>query len=83
MSKIKRSTFQKIVEENKRLKSDIKILVQNRHEPLTKEQISIISKWRLHFYKVQEFNTTMKRIATQYIKDHVNELPDFLTNKTI
>lgn len=45
MSHVKRSTYQKVVEKNKKLKNDIKILVA----PTSMQQLLVKRKWRLIF----------------------------------
>lgn len=77
MSKVNRSTYQKVVEENKILIADIKLLVEDGMS--SAEKILCIGKWKDKFKKKKEFNAMMKQAAKQYIKDHTDELPDFLT----
>jgi len=81
MSKVNRSTYQKAVEENKKLIADIKILVEDGLP--SAEKILCIAKWREKFKKEKEFNSLMKQAARQYIKDHADELPDFLTKGVV
>lgn len=45
MAHVKRSTYQKVAEENKRLKKDIKILVS----PISAESILTKGKWQKIF----------------------------------
>lgn len=78
MSKVNRSTYQKVVEENKKLIEDIKLLVEGGIS--SPEKIICICEWRDKFKQDKELNIMMKRAATEYIKDHADELPDFLTN---
>jgi len=47
------------------------------------EKILCIAKWREKFKKEKEFNSMMKQAARQYIKDHADELPDFLTKGVV
>ena len=77
MSKVNRSTYQKVVEENKRLLNDIKLLVEDGLP--SAEKILCIGKWRDKFKKEKDFNDLMRQAVKQYIKDHADELPDFLT----
>ena len=61
MSNISRSAYQKLAEENKRLKADIKILVW----VTSPEDVSIV--WRKcynHFKKEHDFHQMMKDILT-------------------
>lgn len=53
MSKVSRSVYQKVKEENKKLLSDIKLLVQ---ETPSADKIICITKWREIFKKEREFN---------------------------
>lgn len=75
MSKVSRSTYQKVVEENKRLLSDIKLLVKDGIPSY--DQIRCMKKWREKFSKEKEFHDMLRKAAKQYIKDHADELPDF------
>ena len=79
MSKVSRSEYQKVCEENKRLLKDIIILVDNQIPP-SAEQILTINKWRTKFKEEREFHERMREAVKQYIKDHKDELPEFLTN---
>lgn len=81
MSKVNRSTYQKVVEENKRLLADIKLLVEDGLP--SSEKILCIGKWRDKFKKEKEFNDLMRQAAKQYVKDHADELPDFLTKGVV
>lgn len=80
MSKVNRSTYQKAIEENKKLLADIKLLTEKH---ISAEQILCIGKWRKKFREEKEFNVLIKNAAKQYIKDHANELPDFLTTGVV
>lgn len=66
---VKRSTYQKVVEENKRLLRDIKIL---SGEP-SAEKMLLTQKWRDKFAKDLELNLLLKAAAEQYIKDNPND----------
>ena len=81
MSKVNRSTYQKAIEDNKRLLADIKLLVEEGM-PSSEKMLCMI-KWRDKFKKEKEFNSLMKDVAKQYIKDHADELPDFLTKDIV
>lgn len=80
MSKVNRSTYQKVVEENKRLLADIKLLTEKH---TSAEQILCIVKWRKKFREEKELNSLMKKTVKQYVKDHADELPDFLTKDVV
>lgn len=66
MSKVSRSTYQKVVEENKRLKSDIRKLVEGTWNELSE----VTKKWQAEFDKEREFNALMQRAAKEYLKEH-------------
>ena len=76
MSKVSRSVYQKVCEENKRLLRDIKILVSKELDP---NKVILMVEYRERFEKEERFRLMMKEVAKQYIKDHADELPDFLT----
>lgn len=75
MSNISRSEYQKVVEENKRLKGDIKLLVSPGLSP---EKVLCYSKWRQAIQREEDFNKTMKIVAKRYIEENKDSLPDFL-----
>jgi len=75
MSKVSRSVYQKATEENKRLISDIQILVASG---VSLVKIRCIQKWRKKFKDDDDFGWLMKEAARQYLKDNPDELPDFL-----
>ena len=68
MSNVSRSTYQKVVEENKRLKADIEILVNATQHP--DQYIEVFLKWRRHFKKQHQFNCFMKEAAINYLEQH-------------
>lgn len=70
MSKVSRSVYQKLSEENKSLKRDIKKLVIKKSIP---EFIITFSKWEKHFKKEDEFNSMMKIYAQQYRRNNPND----------
>lgn len=69
MSKVSRSVYQKLAEENKRLKADLKTIVMAR-KPLSDYEIETIRKYRKQFQKEDSFNLIMKEVASEYIKQH-------------
>lgn len=71
MSKVNRSTYQKLAEENKRLISDIKLLVEEGMPSAKK--ILCIAKWRDKFKKESDFNKMMHEFSKQYIKENPNK----------
>lgn len=68
MSSVSRSVYQKVCEENKRLKADIKILVESYGD--APAYIETLLKWRKVFRKQKEFNVFMKEAAIQYLEKH-------------
>lgn len=77
MSKVSRSTYQKLAEENKRLKKDIEILVGK----MCPEQIIITSKYRKEFADRDKFNSLLKDVCKTYVEQNKDSLPDFITKK--
>jgi len=69
MSKVSRSTYQKLKEENKRLLKDIKLLVDKTY-PV--ERIIAMDKWQKHFKEEKEFNSLMKDVAISYMENNPN-----------
>lgn len=80
MSKVSRSVYQKVAEENKRLMSDIKILTEEGFP--SAEKILLVSKWRNHFQKEREFNEFMRLAVRDYIKKNPND-PAVIATKEI
>ncbi|MCB0446395.1 MAG: hypothetical protein KDD03_02595 [Gelidibacter sp.] len=80
MSKINRSTYQKLAEENKRLKKDLKTLTyDNNRSDNMDEWIETFEKWSDYFEKEERMERITKELVKEYIKEHADELPDFLT----
>lgn len=71
-SKVSRSVFQKICEENKRLKSDIYTLVM---KPLTGDSILVRNRWKKKFEDDRLLATALHEYAVQYIKDNPDSIP--------
>lgn len=67
MSDVSRSVYQKVCEENKRLKADIEVLTSGKFD---NEYITTLLKYRKIFRKENEFRELMKEAARQYIKEH-------------
>ena len=70
MSFIKRSEYQKVVEENKQLKKDQESLVMIDDMEETK---SIFTKWREEFKKQREFKRMLKKHSEEYVNKHKND----------
>ncbi len=71
MSKVSRSVYQKLAEENKRLKSDIYDLI-NAHENQDKF-IETFTRWDNHFKKQKEWNSFLRGALKQYKLDNPND----------
>ncbi|MDY8137586.1 hypothetical protein [Aquimarina sp. 2201CG5-10] len=69
MSKVNRSTYQKVVEENKRLLRDIKVLV-NGSIP---EVIFLKDKYQKRFKSEKELNDLLRYAAKKYVDDNPND----------
>ena len=67
MTTVSRSTYQKVVEENKRLKEDIRILILGNDAA---QFLSVTRKWRDIFKKEDELNNALKEAARQYLSKH-------------
>lgn len=76
MSKVSRSVYQKLKEENKRLLNDIRILT---FSATMDDRSKTFNKWANRFRKERDFNQMLITHAKKYIEDHKNELPSFLT----
>lgn len=70
MTAVSRSTYQKVVEENKRLKADIKVLVMSKIGHLCPEYSEVYLRWRIVFLKEYNLHNLLKQAAEQYFKDH-------------
>lgn len=74
---VKRSTYQKLAEENKKLLIDIGILTDEKYS-LSAEKLHVVVKWRNKFAKDKEFNRMLTEACKQYLKEH----PEFdITSK--
>jgi len=72
MSKVSRSTFQKVCEENKRLKKDIKLLVS---EDFDDEWVVCMKKWRDFFSASKKFMNYGNRRIQKIDKTRKKGLP--------
>ena len=63
---IKQSTYQKVVEENKKLKKDLFILCMRKD--LTPQKIEIINKWKAFFVNDLLLVRGLKELANEYFK---------------
>ena len=69
MSKVSRSVYQKVCEENKRLLRNIYILCAEEHSH-TIARANLVKQWRKKFKSDKEFSLMMQEFATQYLKGH-------------
>jgi len=67
MSDVSRSVYQKVCEENKRLKADIEVLVDRNHD---EKFFKVLLRWRRKFYEDKEFENLLKAAAIKYLGDH-------------
>jgi len=69
---VKRGTYQKVCEENKKLKADIYSLVMLdlRNKESLDRWNKTDSKWRDKFQKDEELSRMLHEYAVQYFKDH-------------
>lgn len=58
---VSRSVYQKVAEENKRLKADIRILTQSG---VSAEKILLIKQWREKFKKDKDLNELIREMIT-------------------
>lgn len=72
MSDISRSTYQKVCEENKRLKADIEILISHPAIDPDKflQRSTVFKKWSDFFRKQKQEHALIKMAAMKYLKDH-------------
>jgi hypothetical protein len=57
---VSRSTYQKVVEENKKLKQDLKLITTlPMHHPA---RIAVHKRWSEHFTKQEQFNRDLRDI---------------------
>ena len=64
---VSRSVYQKLAEENKRLKADLKILCFNGN---FKQVDDVRLKWYTLYKKEEDFNLLMKTVCQNYIREH-------------
>ena len=71
MSKyVRRSVYQKVCEENKRMRRDIEIMIGSPCQ----EWVNIRDKWRQLFIEKNKFNAMMKDAARRYFDNDKTEL---------
>lgn len=66
MSNISRSVYQKVAQENKRLKADIKMLVWVTSP---EDESRVFRKWYKYFKKEHDFHKMMKEIVGAKLKE--------------
>lgn len=59
---VRKSTHQKVIEQNKKLLCDIYLLVMN---PLTEENFKVKMAWRRKFKKDRQLNSIIKNSVTK------------------
>jgi len=67
MSSVSRSVYQKLAEENKRLKKDIYLLVMKPYSGLS---VNARAEWYKKFKQDQELAQMLHDYAVQYVKDN-------------
>lgn len=82
MSKVSRSVYQKVAEENKRLKSDLRIIVMAQ-KPLSDLEKETIVKYRKQFQKEDWFHAVMKEAAKEYVAKNPDILKFLNENKNV
>lgn len=75
-SPISRSVYQKLAEENKRLKADIYslVMIDTEKEDSMDRWIEVTSRWEEKFEKDAEFRRLLHEYAVQYFKDNPDKL---------
>ena len=66
MSKVSRSVYQKLAEENKRLMRDLRLMTMGS----AYQRVTTYGKWKKHFQYEDDVNIALKEVANQYFKDH-------------
>lgn len=64
---VSRAVYQKLAEENKKLKADLKVLCFDKPSV---DAINVKAKWKIHFLKEAKFNSLMKDVCQNYLKEH-------------
>ena len=68
MTKVSRSAYQKLKEENKRLMADLKLICHT--DVRDNSDWECQGKWFEYFKKEAEFNAMTKEVAVAYLKEH-------------
>ncbi len=63
MSKVSRSVYQKLKEENNRLTKDLRAITMDFNK-------EVFRKWREKFTDDDAFHVTMKKVAREYMDKH-------------
>lgn len=72
MSSIKRSTYQKVVEENKRLMHDLDLLT-DESKSIHPDTILVKLKWRKYFKKEKDLNNFIRVGIRRILNSNNNE----------
>jgi hypothetical protein len=67
MSRVSRSVYQKLKEENKRLLHDLFIISMR---PVTPEATEVRMKWKKKFEEEIAFNKLLRDVCLEYLKKH-------------
>ena len=73
MSNITRSEYQKVCEENKRLKKDIEALAR-----LDKNAMELLMEWRAISIEKEKTNDLIKESCINFIVKYSHDIPDYL-----
>lgn len=68
---VSRSVYQKVCEENRRLRQDLYTLVMR---PVTGESILVRGRWKDQFEKEKELAKVLHDYAEQYVKDNPDSI---------
>lgn len=75
---VSRSVYQKVVEENNKLKQDIYQMIMR---PLTFECLQARAKWQNKFEKDKELRKLLHDYAVQYVKDNPDSIVAQITKE--
>lgn len=67
MTKVSRAEYQRVVEENKSLKKDLKVLIMDIH---SEHGYDVYMRWRSHFLAEDSMREDMKIILGQIEQQH-------------
>ena len=73
-SPVSRSVYQKLAEENIKLKRDIIVLAHEKYA-CSFQRIMLIRKWREVFEQEEEFDELLRAYAKEWIEEHPDSIP--------